>query len=371
MKYLGSKTLETNRLILHKTEEKDLKELWNILLLEEVSKYYLTTKINDDWEQEKKWQYKKLDNASKNTTFIWTIEKKDDQSVIGQISINDTEEEDIKDIGWFLDPMMQKRGYAYEAALEILKYMFLECEIKKIETSAAIKNPSSWHLMEKLGFKRQKDIKKIKYTLLKNEVEGYHYILTKEDFLKEIFRKEKLFITEDIDKDPFIKHLSEDPIVNITGESGSGKTTACEKYKEDENCIVIDTDQVFGGEEKDKDNQELYDYLKKKYQELPDLIYNFDQIYLDILEYAKTKNKFIIIDSAQFRNIKDITILKGDIIILRTCINTCFDRCIKRYQELHKDASFEELSAYTARKKGMYKWYLGINNLIDRLDHME
>ena len=40
MKMLGSKTLETKRLILHKTEEKDLKELWSILCIDEVNKYY-------------------------------------------------------------------------------------------------------------------------------------------------------------------------------------------------------------------------------------------------------------------------------------------------------------------------------------------
>ena len=33
MKFLGSKTLETKRLLLHKTEEKDLKILWQILLI--------------------------------------------------------------------------------------------------------------------------------------------------------------------------------------------------------------------------------------------------------------------------------------------------------------------------------------------------
>lgn len=43
MKYFGSKTLETKRLILHKTEEKDLKELWNILCIDCVNKYYLTS----------------------------------------------------------------------------------------------------------------------------------------------------------------------------------------------------------------------------------------------------------------------------------------------------------------------------------------
>ena len=54
--------------------------------------------------------------------------------------------------------------------------------------------------------------------------------MEKKDFLKEYFRKQELYITEDIDKDPYIKHLSDDLVLNITGESGSGKTTATEKY---------------------------------------------------------------------------------------------------------------------------------------------
>ena len=39
MKDLGSKTLETERLILRKTEEKDLKRLWEVLWIEDVNKY--------------------------------------------------------------------------------------------------------------------------------------------------------------------------------------------------------------------------------------------------------------------------------------------------------------------------------------------
>ena len=70
MNNLGSKTLETERLILRKTEEKDLKPLWEILLKEDVSKYYLTSKMNQNWEEEKKWQYKKLERASAPDT-LW------------------------------------------------------------------------------------------------------------------------------------------------------------------------------------------------------------------------------------------------------------------------------------------------------------
>lgn len=183
MKYLGSKTLETKRLILRKTEEQDLKVLWEILLKKEVSKYYLTSKINKNWEEEKKWQYKKLDRAGDPHTFIWTLVRKEDHKILGQISFKEKENES-KDIGWFLDIPYQRQGYMKEAAEEVLKYMFLEAGISSINTSAAIENPSSWKLMESLGFQDQKKTRKEKYTLLEEEVDCKEYICTKDDFLE-------------------------------------------------------------------------------------------------------------------------------------------------------------------------------------------
>ena len=182
MKYLGSKTLETERLILHKTEEKDLKILWNILRIEDVSRYYLTAKINDDWEKEKGWQMKKLQNASNPDVFIWTIELKDTQDVIGQISFHPTDQENIMDIGWFLDPKFQKKGYAYEAAITAINYMFSECGLEKIETCVCPKNPNSYRLMEKLGFQKQKKTRMVKYTIQPQEEQCIEYHLTEKDF---------------------------------------------------------------------------------------------------------------------------------------------------------------------------------------------
>ena len=186
MKLLWSKTLETERLLLHKTEEKDLKKIWEILCIEDVSKYYLTTKINYNREDEKKWQYKKLEEAANPDIFRWTIELKDSNKVIWQIDItenSDFNDIEIRDIGRFIDPNYQGKWCAYEAAYEILKYMFLEVGIKSIKTSAAIDNPSSRKLMEKLWFKRLDGTKFTKYTLLDNEIEAYKHELTKKDFM--------------------------------------------------------------------------------------------------------------------------------------------------------------------------------------------
>ena len=180
-----------------------------------------------------------------------------------------------------------------------------------------------------------------------------------------------LYITEDIDKAPYIKHLSDDKIINITGPSGSGKSTSLEKYRDDSNYIIIDTDQVFGKHKKDKYNEELYNYLKNKYEELPDLFKDFDNIYKEILDYFKDTNKYIIIDCATFHLIKNVKLLKGDVIVLRTCINTCYNRCIERYKKNKPDVSFEEVSEFANRKKAMYTWYHGLNSFLDKLDKWE
>ena len=57
MKYLGSRVLETDRLLLRPTKEENLKVIWGILCDERVAKNYLVGKFNYDWEKEKVWQY--------------------------------------------------------------------------------------------------------------------------------------------------------------------------------------------------------------------------------------------------------------------------------------------------------------------------
>ena len=91
--------------------------------------------------------------------------------------VRSTDDKSIRDIGWFISKNNQRKGYAYEAASKVLNYMFKEVEINKIETSVAMINPASWHLMEKLGFKRLETTHKNKYYFVEEPVESYEYIL--------------------------------------------------------------------------------------------------------------------------------------------------------------------------------------------------
>ena len=197
-----------------------------------------------------------------------------------------------------------------------------------------------------------------------NKKEENNLVEKIETYLYEI--KSDLLISRFIDKKPYIKSITKDKIINITGESGSGKSYYSKKYINDDNYIVIDTDIVFSN--KPSNNKECVQ-LREIFKDTPKdyLFTNFDEFYLKVLEYFKNSNKIIIIDSAQYRNIKDYSILKGQIIVMRTSIETCYKRVLKRWKSINKNYSEAEFQKYAERKLGMFKWYHSINKFLKNI----
>ncbi len=189
------------------------------------------------------------------------------------------------------------------------------------------------------------------------------------EILKEI--KSLLDISIYVTKEPYQKTLSDDKIINLTGQSGSGKSTyAKENFNTDE-YLVIDTDEVLSEKRFISStgiNKELGTMFRNKYKELPNLADNFDLIYKEILDFCKDINKIIVIDCAQFHCVKDISILKGKIIIIRTDIDTCYNRAISRWIKNNPDYSEEELKQFKNKKKPLFKWYKFSNEFIKKID---
>ena len=199
------------------------------------------------------------------------------------------------------------------------------------------------------------------------------YESTKEiyNILKEI--QSPLDISLYVDKEPYIKKLTDDNIINLTGQSGSGKSYYASTLDKDK-YIVIDTDDIFSESrfsETNGINKELGVMFREKYKELPKLGDNFDIIYQDILDYCKNIDKTIVIDCAQFHCIKDINLLKGKMMIMRTCIDTCYNRCIDRFKQSKENYTEEELNKYKEKKKSIYKWYKGTNEFIEKIDKLK
>ena len=184
------------------------------------------------------------------------------------------------------------------------------------------------------------------------------------DILKEI--QSPIDINLYIDKEPYIKDLNNDKIINITGESGSGKSYFSNKYIKDNNYIVIDTDVVFS--DRPSDNRESVE-LRTIFSDKPKdyLITNFDEFYLKTLNYFKDSDKTLVIDSAQYRNIKDYSILKGQLIVMRTSIETCYERTLNRWKSKN-EYNEEEFNKFAEKKRGMFSWYKGLNEFIEKVD---
>jgi len=173
------------------------------------------------------------------------------------------------------------------------------------------------------------------------------------------------------DKEPYVKKLTEDRVINLTGQSGSGKSTYAKKYLCGEEFVVIDTDILMRAEKVDELYSKIRAYLKQKYpgKDL-ELGENFDEIYIAILECLKDSGKTIVIDCAQFHCIRDIYALKGTVIVMRTSIDNCYNRCIERYKKNHPECSKEELEKYKERKKKTYDWYNGSNEFLEKIDSL-
>ncbi len=189
-----------------------------------------------------------------------------------------------------------------------------------------------------------------------------------EDMLREIKDKELLNVC--ISREPLIKELTNDRVINITGQSGAGKTYYVREHFDNNDYLFIDTDDIFSEDRFERAtgiNRELGEMFREKYPELPTLSDDFDLIYNEILDYCSLLNKTIIIDCAQFHCVKDISVLKGKLIILRTDVSTCYKRTIDRYMTNHPDFTEDELNDYKERKKKIFRWYKGTNDFIKQV----
>ena len=196
MKYLGSKTIETDRLVLKAQTMEEQRYLWSVLMIPEVNRYYLTVPKKfaenlKDWPKQEPFYEEKIKHANDKDVFEWSVFLKETGECIGKVDCHtassegyDEDNDGIRGVGWFIDPKYKGNKYGLEAATAMMKYMFEECEIDEIKTGAAIINPSSWTIMEKFGFVRLDETKMVEYTFVDEPVEDYQYYLTREMYME-------------------------------------------------------------------------------------------------------------------------------------------------------------------------------------------
>lgn len=162
-----------------------------------------------------------------------------------------------------------------------------------------------------------------------------------------------------IDKKDIEITCTNDKIINITGMIGSGKTTKANKYRRDNNYIVISLDCLYRGQDKENMNEEtmkINKILREKFPNQDNEKY-FKEYYCEILKYISNFNENVIwiLEGQQIYRYLNIDDIKGKLIIKRTCIAKCWKRSIIR----HIDRKRTELKNNKITKK-QYRnniWY--------------
>jgi [ribosomal protein S5]-alanine N-acetyltransferase len=87
---------------------------------------------------------------------MWAIEEKKDGRLIGMINYHRRDRREKRvDVGWLILPKFQGRGLMTEAACALVRHLFDDLDVHKVEALIRAENKPSIALARRLGFRRE------------------------------------------------------------------------------------------------------------------------------------------------------------------------------------------------------------------------
>lgn len=154
MKHLGTKTIQTKRLILRKFTIDDAVNMYkNWASDDEVTKF-LTWPTHKDIEVSKSIIKLWVKETELEKNYQWCIELKDTKEAIGSICVaNIFENIEAVEIGYCIGKTYWNQGIMSEAFKALIDFFFQEVEVNRIEARHDTNNPGSGKVMSKCGLK--------------------------------------------------------------------------------------------------------------------------------------------------------------------------------------------------------------------------
>lgn len=184
LNHKGTKMLKTERLILRKIFPEDAEMVYKWMSDPEVCKY-------ERWNVHKNSDFTRgyiievFDGYKSDYTYQWGIEL--NKTLIGSISIVNVDDFDQKAVmRYCIEKNFWSNGYATEAVKAVLKYMFIEIGINRIEASHSVNNKASGRVLEKAGMILEGHAKDYYYCNVGFQ-DSYLYGLTKGMYIKNNF----------------------------------------------------------------------------------------------------------------------------------------------------------------------------------------
>ena len=154
MKLLGTRKLETKRLILRRFVIEDAEDMYNNWASDSEVTKYLTWPTHPSSEVTKMLLRDWISKYKDDDYFNWAIEYKETGKVIGNISVVKLNKDILSaDMGYCMSRSLWGNGIMPEALTEVIDYLLNEVELNRIAACHAVENPKSGRVMDKAGMK--------------------------------------------------------------------------------------------------------------------------------------------------------------------------------------------------------------------------
>ena len=183
MNRLGTKVIETERLILRRFVLDDAEMMYKNWASDPAVTEYLTWQPHENVEQTKAIISMWLDDYEKGA-YQWALELKEIGEPIGSIGVVDMDEgEGLAEMGYCMGKSFWGRGLMPEALKAVLDFLFDEVGVDRVTAKHDSENPKSGRVMQKAGMRFEEFVPKggknnrgiidiVKYTLTRAQRGG-------------------------------------------------------------------------------------------------------------------------------------------------------------------------------------------------------
>lgn len=153
MKHVGTKTIETERLVLRRLELTDAEMMFRNWTSDDMVTRFLRWDAHKTIDETERMILQWIDNYQYDSTYYWGMYLKNGE-MIGSIGITVTSEYDFKgELGYKIGSRWWNQGYSSEAAKAVIDYMFRNTDIERIGAFSSVENAASRKVMEKIGMR--------------------------------------------------------------------------------------------------------------------------------------------------------------------------------------------------------------------------
>jgi Acetyltransferases, including N-acetylases of ribosomal proteins len=182
LNHVGTKVIETERLILRPFKVWDAEDMYNNWASDEEVTRYLTWPTHKTIETTKRTIESWTNDYSNNQNYNWAIELKETCKVIGSMSLMNIDNRNENcEVGYCISRKLWGQEITTEAFKAVIKLAFNEVGFERITGRHDIENVASGKVMEKCGLQYEGVLRKINKNNKGILVDCKYYSILKEE----------------------------------------------------------------------------------------------------------------------------------------------------------------------------------------------